>query len=146
MSERETPARDPEADADPRVLALLEKGTPENGIDLAPWWQANAASLAVAPPKPRPRMAQPWMAYAAVFAVGIGLGFVGSERGRASPPATGIQTCRYTEPERSALTAVLDASAKLHGDDWSPRRAALATLCSSCHTGRSAPGPGAASL
>ena len=55
MSERETPTGDPEQGADPRVLALLRGGTPANGIDLAPWWRANAAALAAPPKRNRAR-------------------------------------------------------------------------------------------
>jgi len=134
MSEREMAARDPDQDADPRVLALLERGAPANSVDLAPWWRTNAAQLTAAP-KPRPRLAQPWMAYAAVFVVGIGLGLMGGDKGRAGSPATHAQVCRYTDAERKALTAVLDASATLNGADWSPRRVAMVSLCSSCHVG-----------
>jgi hypothetical protein len=144
MSERETPTGDPEQDADPRVLALLQRGTPANGIDLAPWWRANVASLA-APLKPRRHPAQTWMPYAAVFVVGIAMGFVGG-RGRASSPVPNLQSCRYTESERAALDVMFAESAKMNGEDWSPRKTAMLTLCSTCHVARPEPKPPAPSL
>jgi hypothetical protein len=135
MSERETRTDDPEHGADPRVLALLRSGAPENGIDLAPWWRANAVSLA-SPRKPKFRSLQSWAQFAAVFVMGLSLGLVG-KAGRASVPAK-TQACQYTEKERSDLVAVLDAAAKNRGPEWTPRQAAVSMLCSTCHTGRTA--------
>jgi hypothetical protein len=139
MSEREAPTGDPEQGADPRVLALLRNGAPANGIDLAPWWRANAAALAV-PAKRTSRSLQTWMQFAAVFVIGVSLGVAGGRGTFASPsPANrSTQTCQFNEKERSDLAAVLDASAQVHGVDWSPRRTVALTLCSTCHNGRSA--------
>jgi hypothetical protein len=135
MSERETPTNDPELDADPRVLALLQRGTPANGIDLAPWWREHAAPLA-ASQRPKRRSLQYWLQFAAVFLVGIALGFVGGS-GRASAPAgRSASFCQYTEKERADIFEVLKASAQSKGEDWSPRRAVALTLCSNCHNGR----------
>jgi hypothetical protein len=135
MSERETPTGDPEQGADPRVLALLRDGTPANGLDLAPWWRANVAALAT-PPKRKSRSLQTWMQFAAVFVVGLSLGFVG-RGGQASTPAK-TQTCQYSESERSDLVAVLNAAAKNRGAEWTPRQSVVLMLCSTCHTGQTA--------
>lgn len=135
MSERETPTGDPEQGADPRVLALLRDGAPVNGVDLAPWWRANVAALA-APPEPKSRSLQTWMQFAAVFVVGLSLGFVGGG-GRASNP-TNSSACQYSASERSDLVAVLNAAAKNRGAEWTPRQSVVLMLCSNCHTGQAA--------
>jgi len=135
MSGRETPTGDPEQGADPRVLALLRNGAPENGIDLAPWWRANVAALTAAP-KRKSRSLQTWMQFAAVFVIGVSLGFAGGG-GRASTPAK-TQACQYSGKERSDLVAVLNAAAKNRGADWGPRQSVVLMLCSTCHTGRMA--------
>jgi len=134
MSERETPTDDPELDADPRVLALLQRGTPANGIDLAPWWRDHTISLASSA-KPKSRSLQYWIQFAAVFLVGIALGFVGGS-GRASTPSNKpTQICQFSEKERANIAEVLKASALAKGEDWSPRRTVALTLCSTCHQG-----------
>jgi hypothetical protein len=141
MSEREVPTNDPETAADPRVLALLQAGSPANGIDLVPWWRANVAALE-APPKPRFQSFPAWASFAAVFLVGISLGVAGSNGMFAAPaPTKNPAVCKYDEKERSALTAVIDASAKLNAAEWTQRRTALVTLCSNCHVGRFEPTP-----
>ena len=133
MSERETPTDDPEFGADPRVLGLLQRGAPANGIDLAPWWRDHAVSLAP-PRKPKSRSLQTWAQFAAVLMVGAALGFVGGG-GRASSPAKS-QTCQYSEDDRANILAVLKESAQVKGVDWSPRRKVALTLCSTCHHGK----------
>jgi len=142
MSEREAPTNEPEADADPRVLALLQSGSPANGIDLEPWWRANVAALE-APPKPRLRSLPAWASLAAVFLLGISLGLAGSNGLFASPsPAKNAAACKYEEKERAALLTVIEASAKLDPAEWTPRRAALLSLCSNCHVERFETKPG----
>ena len=130
MSERETSTDDPELGADPRVLALLERGTPANGIDLAPWWREHAVSLAT-PPKPKSRSLQTWAQFAAVLMIGVALGFVGGN-GRASSPLKS-HACQYSEDDRRNILAVLKESARVKGEDWSPRQRVALTLCSTCH-------------
>ena len=140
MSERESPTNDPEADADLRVLAMLQSGAPANGIDLAPWWRANAASLA-APPKPKSVSLPTWASFAAVFFVGVALGFAGSSGLFASPSfGESTKTCRYSDKEREAFVALVDAIDKVNGPDSPTRRTALVTLCKGCHPGRAEKG------
>jgi len=137
MSERETPTNDPEADADPRVLALLQSGSPANGIDLAPWWRANAVSLAVQP-KPKSWALSAWSSFAAVFLVGIALGFAGANGFQAATSrGDSLSVCRYSEEQRSAFLATLQAAYELKGRDWRPKRTTMLTLCSGCHVGPS---------
>jgi hypothetical protein len=133
MSERETPTNDPELDADPRVIALLQSGSPSNGIDVAPWWRANAASLAV-PPKQKSWALSAWSSLAAVFLVGVALGFAGANSFHPAPAVGGSPNlCQYSEEQRNALISLLDAVDKLPAPDWRPKRTTMLTLCSGCH-------------
>ncbi|HVJ79953.1 MAG TPA: hypothetical protein VNC50_02690 [Planctomycetia bacterium] len=129
-------------EADPAVLQLLERGAPENGVDFAPWWESQLATLKAEglPPAPAKRVfggasrrsAALW-AYACVLIVGGLLGgathaVLAGAKAAPSP----LANCQYQPAERQAMFAVLDAPAERRAEVWQANAATL-TACGACH-------------
>jgi hypothetical protein len=126
-------------DADPAALRLLERGAPENGVDFAPWWESQLATMRAAglpPAPPSPRFAAPprrralaWR-YACVLLAGGLLG--GGVHAMFAPAPAPLAKCQYQPNEQKAMFAVLEAPLERRAEAWQANASVL-TTCSACH-------------